>query len=644
MTLAKTKLAEVFNQRNESRTTVTLVPVNADPESSTVEVRIDRAPENIKEAVRLIEFLREVMERFELEAAKELAEEVLRERRRRQNQTTEEEEDAEDEDDTEVDIKYDRRGPYTTMTLAKTKLTQVFSQGIESHTTVYLFPVNAVLSSNVRLMDSEICTSMANQPISDYEELQVNEIENNVEAIEEVILGKEFMDVESAYKFYKNYGGKHGFNVRIRNSRKNSENFVTWKNGNFQVVSFQKSHNYALISTPTKHLLKVNRSISEAQKAHADDAEHSGFSIKATVELMSREVGGPENLGFSQKDYMNYIHRKRMSKMEKGDAGAILQTNEYGRPFAPFVGVNHHKQTTLFGAALLYDETTESFKWLFETFLSAMSGKQPVTILTDQSVAMARAIKDVFPQATHRLCVWHLYQNAAKNLSHVFHGSSEFFDDFSNFMYDYEFEHEWLLVWNDMLEKYSLKENKWLTNLFELREKWVIVYERHTFTADMKSTQRSECMNNVLKKYLKPEHNLLRFFEHYERVLADQRYQELIAEYKMIQTTPVLAVSAHMLQHGADVYTPEVFLLFQKEFVRIHNYSTYKVGKSGMTSEYIVSYSSEHNEHLVKYEASTQNVNCSCKKFTFVGILCAHALKVFDKKNVKKIPPQYILK
>ncbi|CAL8993719.1 unnamed protein product [Prunus brigantina] len=30
-------------------------------------------------------------------------------------------------------------------------------------------------------------------------------------------------------------------------------------------------------------------------------------------------------------------------------------------------------------------------------------------------------------------------------------------------------------------------------------------------------------------------------------------------------------------------------------------------------------------------------------KFTFVGILCAHAMKVLDKKNVKRIPSQYIL-
>ncbi|KAL6536851.1 hypothetical protein OROHE_012435 [Orobanche hederae] len=144
--------------------------------------------------------------------------------------------------------------------------------------------------------------------------------------------------------------------------------------------------------------------------------------------------------------------------------------------------------------------------------------------------------------------------------------------------------------------------------------KWVLVYGRDTFTADMKSTQRSEGMNNVLKKYLKPEHNLLRFFEHYERVLSDRRYEELCADFKMIDTTPVLAISAHMLEHGAEVYTPEVFLLFQKEFVRIHNYSVHKVGKNEMTSEYIVSYSSEHNEHLVRYEALTHNVSCSCKK------------------------------
>ena len=45
---------------------------------------------------------------------------------------------------------------------------------------------------------------------------------------------------------------------------------------------------------------------------------------------------------------------------------------------------------------------------------------------------------------------------------------------------------------------------------------------RHIFTADMKSTQHSESINNVLKKYLKPKYDLLQLFGHYSRLLVDQ--------------------------------------------------------------------------------------------------------------------------
>jgi hypothetical protein len=67
--------------------------------------------------------------------------------------------------------------------------------------------------------------------------------------------------------------------------------------------------------------------------------------------------------------------------------------NKFEMPFAPILGTNHHKQTIIFGAALLFDETIPSFVWLFETFfLTAMSGKHPSTIFTDQDAAMAGAI------------------------------------------------------------------------------------------------------------------------------------------------------------------------------------------------------------------------------------------------------------
>jgi hypothetical protein len=58
------------------------------------------------------------------------------------------------------------------------------------------------------------------------------------------------------------------------------------------------------------------------------------------------------------------------------------QTNIYGMPFAPFVGVNNHFQTIIFGCAMVREETEDAFKWLFRTFLRAVGNKHPVGILT----------------------------------------------------------------------------------------------------------------------------------------------------------------------------------------------------------------------------------------------------------------------
>jgi zinc finger SWIM domain-containing protein 3 len=44
-----------------------------------------------------------------------------------------------------------------------------------------------------------------------------------------------------------------------------------------------------------------------------------------------------------------------------------------GCPFGLLCGVNNHKKTIIFGAALLYNEIAESFVWLLKTFLAAMS-------------------------------------------------------------------------------------------------------------------------------------------------------------------------------------------------------------------------------------------------------------------------------
>jgi len=73
----------------------------------------------------------------------------------------------------------------------------------------------------------------------------------------------------------------------------------------------------------------------------------------------------------------------------------------------------------VFGAILMYDETFESFKWLFETFLKAHNGKQPKTIYSDQDSAIVKVVKEVFLEAWHGLCTFHIMQNVVKHLAEV---------------------------------------------------------------------------------------------------------------------------------------------------------------------------------------------------------------------------------
>ena len=52
----------------------------------------------------------------------------------------------------------------------------------------------------------------------------------------------------------------------------------------------------------------------------------------------------------------------------------------------------------------------------------------------------------------------------------------------------------------------------------------------------------------------------------------------------------------------------------------------------------------EKTESKVEFNSLDSTTRCSCKKFESVGILCAHALKVLNTRNIFQIPPQYILK
>ena len=235
-----------------------------------------------------------------------------------------------------------------------------------------------------------------------------------------------------------------------------------------------------------------------------------------------------------------------------------FETNKESRPFDVFVGFNHFRETVVLGAALMYDETFESFKWLFKTFLKSHNGQQPKTFYTYQDAAMGKAVSQVFTETWHGLCTFHIMQNAVKHLheekneeeneENSMKKSQEkkkekkrkkkkeekkeeneetsVLSDFSACMFEYEDIAEFEQKFKLMRQKVS--KQTWLDSIYKLKEKWAECYMKDVFTLGMRSTQLSESLNNDLKIHFKSDFDIIRFFKHFKGWCKEKGTMNLI--------------------------------------------------------------------------------------------------------------------
>lgn len=134
-------------------------------------------------------------------------------------------------------------------------------------------------------------------------------------------------------------------------------------------------------------------------------------------------------------------------------------TNKCKMPFSPFIGVNHHGQSILFGGAFLENEKEETFNWLFEHLLTCMFSKYLLAIITDQDKAMGNGVSKVFPNTRHCFCACHIKNHELEHLWPLV----------ARYSYFNEFYREWVksdtieefeTKWEDICDKYNLESNR----------------------------------------------------------------------------------------------------------------------------------------------------------------------------------------
>lgn len=142
-------------------------------------------------------------------------------------------------------------------------------------------------------------------------------------------------------------------------------------------------------------------------------------------------------------------------------------------PFVSFTWVNHHQQSICFGCGMVGVETEKSFVWLLSTWLEAILGACPKTVITDQDTAFTNAISIVFPTVNHHYCMWHIEKKVLEYLNNIYHEHSEFKSQFGKCIHQSITVEEFESDWEVMIDKYGLQDNKWWEKINMFSFSWV---------------------------------------------------------------------------------------------------------------------------------------------------------------------------
>ncbi|XP_020243246.1 protein FAR1-RELATED SEQUENCE 5-like [Asparagus officinalis] len=329
-----------------------------------------------------------------------------------------------------------------------------------------------------------------------------------------------------------------------------------------------------------------------------------GESSVIGIETAANSVNAPKPLlGMkfnSHEEAYNYYNSYALPFSVRDPSGCkAMITNKFSLPFAPFTGVNQHRQSTLLGCALLADEQEDTFVWLFEEWLKCMHGIEPGAIITDQDRAMCNAI-------------------------HLCEG-----------------------YWLEMKEKFDINEEDegWLQTVYKCREHWVPCYLKDTFFAGMISSQRSESINSFFDGYVNSQTQLQEFVTQYEKAVTHRRLSEAHEDFKSLNTKPVMLLGHPIEVQVGEIYTRNMFAVFQTEFKGFGTEFCEELRKDGDIVEYqVCKFTDRGKWEVVTYDQSSHlQFICTCVLFETNGVVCRHILSLMMARQMDSLPDHYIL-
>ncbi|KAF1882287.1 hypothetical protein Lal_00038933 [Lupinus albus] len=325
-------------------------------------------------------------------------------------------------------------------------------------------------------------------------------------------------------------------------------------------------------------------------------------------------------------------------------------SNKYEVPLVAFVGINHHGQSVLLGCGLLASETTESYIWLFKTWVTCMSGCSPQTVITDRCKALQSAIVEVFPRSQHCFSLSLIMKKVPEKL-----GGLPNYDAIrkalSKAVYETLKVIEFEAAWGFMIQHFGVIDHEWLCSLYEDRVRWAPVYLKDRFFAGMSAACPGESLSPFFYRYVHKQTPLKEFLDKYELALHKKHKEESDADIESRSSSPSLKTRCSFELQLSRMYTREIFMKFQYEVEEMYSCcGTTKLHVDGPVVIFLVKERvlSEGNKREIRdfevlYSRTAGEVRCICSCFNFYGYLCRHALCVLNFNGAEEIPSKYIL-
>ncbi|KAF5447925.1 hypothetical protein F2P56_033439 [Juglans regia] len=319
--------------------------------------------------------------------------------------------------------------------------------------------------------------------------------------------------------------------------------------------------------------------------------------------------------------------------------------NKYKMPLALFVGVNQHYQFMLLGCALISDESVATFSWLMRMWLKAMGGQAPKVIIADHDKAIKSAVLEVFPDARHCFCLWHILGKVSENFGHVIKQHENFMAKLEKCIFKSWTNEEFEKRWWKFLDRFELKEDEWMQSLYEDRKLWVPTYMKDVCLAGLCTVQRSESVNSYFDKYVHKKTTVQEFVKQYESILQDRYEEEAKADSDTWNKQPALKSPSPLEKSVSGVYTHAVFKKFQAELLGVVACHPKRESQDDNTViTFRVQEFERSQDFFVIYNEMKSEISCICGLYEYKGYLCRHAMIVLQICGLSAIPSQYILK